>query len=123
MHNRLHLVTLATILALAGTTAGALAASGGGRAAAAARPRLSVVTSNPFTVHGRHFKADRRVRVTVLIPERFTHIVRTDRHGSFSVNFHMAADRCSVWNVTAQQGRTSVVLRGPKPECPPMGAP
>jgi hypothetical protein len=82
-----------------------------------------VVTSNPFTVHGRHFKADRRVRVTVLVPERFTHVVRTDRHGSFAVNFHMAADRCSVWSVTAQQGRTIVVLRGPKTACAPMGAP
>jgi hypothetical protein len=94
--------------------------------AAASRPApaLRLVTTQPLTVRGAHFKSHERVRVTRHFDtSKLSKLVRATATGTFKVTFAapVAFDPCreSV-SVTAVGGRGSeAALKLPQRACPP----
>lgn len=104
--------------------AGSALALAGPAVAAAPAPALRLVTDQPLSVRGVHFKSHERVRVTQHV-EAVTRskVVRATAKGTFKVTFAVpvAIDPCleSV-RVTAVGGRGSeAVLKLPQRACPP----
>jgi hypothetical protein len=109
---------LAVVLLL--LAAAATLATGAPRAHQA-RAALVLAKRNPATVRGTGFKPNRHVRVTLLGARKAVRRPLANSHGAFTATFSsVVIDRCSGWTVTASQpGRATVILHGPKPECPP----
>jgi len=120
MRKALHLIAVAAaVAALAAVTAGLGYAAG----THGSSPRLAVVSRNPLTVTGTHFRAHRTVHLTLTAASTYHVQVRANRHGAFTANFHIVVDRCTQWVVSARQGGLVVRHMGPKPECAPAGTP
>ncbi|MGN6871108.1 MAG: hypothetical protein ACTHMY_22160 [Solirubrobacteraceae bacterium] len=109
------LIALLVLLATAATLAV------GAPRAHQARAALVLTKRNPVTVRGTGFKANSRVRVTLLDTQKLVRRPLANSRGTFTTTFSsVVIDRCSGWTVTASQpGRANVILHGPKPECPP----
>jgi hypothetical protein len=109
------LVTLLLLLATAATLAI------GAPRAHQARAALVLTKRSPLTVHGTGFKPNTRVRVTLVQSQRLVRRPMANSRGTFTATFSaVVIDHCSGWTVTASQpGRATVILHGPKPECPP----
>ena len=109
------LVTMLVLLAVAATFAI------GAPRAHQARAALVLTTRNPVTVRGTGFKPNTRVRVTLLEAKKLVRQTLANGRGTFTTTFSsVGIDHCSGWTVTASQtGRATVILHGPKPECPP----
>jgi len=96
----------------------------GSASASSSAPALRMVTTQPLTVRGVHFKSHERVRVTQhLDATTRSKVVRATATGTFRVTFAvpMAIDPCleSV-RVTAVGARGSeAVLKLPQRACPP----
>lgn len=89
-----------------------------------AAPRLVLVSRAPITIAGHNFTPRARVRVRLVSARTVSRTPVASRAGAFTVTFGTVLDRCSGWSVTAsQQNRTTVVLRGAKPQCAPAGTP
>jgi hypothetical protein len=85
-----------------------------------ARAALILTKRNPVTVRGTGFKPHTRVRVTLAEAQKLVRRPLASSQGTFTATFSAVIDRCSGWTVTASQpGRATVILHGPKPECPP----
>ena len=86
-----------------------------------ARAALTVTKLHPITVRGTGFKPNTHVRVTLLQTQKLVRRPLANSRGVFTATFSaVVIDRCSGWTVTASQpGRATVILHGPKPECPP----
>jgi hypothetical protein len=85
-----------------------------------ARAVLALNGRNPLSVRGTGFKAHTRVRVTLFASREQVRRPMASGRGAFTTTFSAVIDRCSGWRVTAiQPGRATVILNGPKPECPP----
>lgn len=85
-------------------------------------PSLKPIKQHPFTVQGSYFKPHAHVKVTLMWTAKTTKTVTVGRYGRFTVSFNQAVDRCTQWSVRATQpGHASVLIRGPKPQCAPMG--
>lgn len=92
-------------------------------------PRISVLSTNPITIHGRDFRHGARVRVTLDVlsartgaDRQMIHRVRANRHGAFTTSFAISTDRCSSYTVKASGAHGApVTVRGPKPQCAPLG--
>ena len=86
---------------------------------------LRLVHRSPATVAGRGFKANRRVKVRLMVGHTLTRVPLANGAGAFTVKFPAVIDRCSAFTVTAsQQNRPTVVLQAPpKPACAPAGTP
>jgi hypothetical protein len=83
---------------------------------------LKIVKFGPITVKGRHFTPDMRVKVTFSSDRQTVRFRKTDRHGAFTITFHVAHDPCMGFLITARQRNgTTATVRGPRPECAPMG--
>jgi len=92
--------------------------------AARQAPALRLVSDQPLTVRGVHFKAHERVRVTEhLESAKRTKVVRATSTGAFTVTFDtsMPLDPClESIRVTAVGGRGSdAALKLPQRACPP----
>ncbi|HET6870033.1 MAG TPA: hypothetical protein VFH80_29230 [Solirubrobacteraceae bacterium] len=110
--------TLVVLLVLLGVAA--TLAIGAPRAHQA-RAALVVTKRNPLTVRGTGFKPNTRARVTLLAAQKQVRRPLANSRGAFTATFSsVVIDHCSGWTVTASQpGRATVILHGPKPECPP----
>lgn len=110
--------TLAAVLLLFATAA--TLAIGAPRAHQA-RAALMLTRRSPVTVRGTGFKPNTHVRVTLLEAQKAVRRPLANSHGAFTATFSsVVIDHCSGWTVTASQpGRATVILHGPKPECPP----
>jgi hypothetical protein len=86
-----------------------------------ARAALVVIKRNPVTVRGTGFKPNTRARVSLLVAQKLVRRPLANSRGAFTATFSsVVIDHCSGWTVTASQpGRATVILHGPKPECPP----
>ena len=86
-----------------------------------ARAALVLTKRNPVTVRGTGFKPNTHVRVALLEAQKAVRRPLANSHGAFTATFSsVVIDRCSGWTVTASQpGRATVILHGPKPQCPP----
>jgi hypothetical protein len=87
-------------------------------------PALRLVTTQPLTVRGAHFKSHERVRVTQHIDtSKLSKLVRATATGTFKVTFAapMAIDPClESISVTAVGARGSAAaLKLPQRACPP----
>jgi len=107
---------LALLLFAASTVADGSAAANRSNAA----PTLRLIRLNPVTVAGRHFRPHRRVHVKLISGQTLSRDAVPDGHGAFTLAFTGGVfDRCSSFSVVAtQRPGATVVLRGPKPECP-----
>lgn len=96
----------------------------GSAAASRPLPALRLVSTEPLTVRGLHFRSNERVRVTQHIDSsKRSKVVRATAAGTFKVTFAVPAaiDPCleSV-RVTAVGGRGSeAALKLPQRACPP----
>lgn len=96
----------------------------GSASAARSLPALRLVTTEPLTVRGVHFKSHERVRVTQHVDTtKHSKVVRATSTGTFRVTFTASTpiDPCleSV-SVTAVGGRgSSAALKLPQRACPP----
>jgi hypothetical protein len=107
--------------------AAALLAATGAFAGAAAKPRLTLVRSQPLTVRGRGFHRHERVRVVVRQNSRVTvvHRLRAGRRGRFTTTFGgVGLDRCGSFSVTAfgRAGSRAMLKRPPLPACMPAAS-
>jgi hypothetical protein len=116
---RLQLAGILIALLLLLATAATLAI--GSPRAHQARAALVLTKRNPVTVRGTGFKPNARARVTLLAAQRQVRRPVANSRGVFTATFSSVVnDHCSGWTVTASQpGRATVILHGPKPECPP----
>jgi hypothetical protein len=92
--------------------------------AAGPPPALRLLSNQPLTVRGAHFKAHERVRVTAYADAaKRSKLVRSTTIGTFKVSFDvpMAFDPCvESLRVTAVGARGSdAVLKLPQRACPP----
>jgi hypothetical protein len=92
--------------------------------AAGPAPALRLVSNEPLTIRGAHFKAHERVRVTTHVDAaKRSKLVRSTTIGTFKVTFDvpMAFDPCvESLRVTAVGARGSdAVLKLPQRACPP----
>ncbi|HEY4346232.1 MAG TPA: hypothetical protein VGM80_01485 [Gaiellaceae bacterium] len=93
-------------------------------AAASSRPSLSIVSSSPLAVHGVHFGARERVRLTFRASKTSVLVVRTSRLGAFTVNAPagFSLDRCGGGSLAVSasglHGDTAL-LRRPLRACAP----
>src|SRR5690349_13713434 len=116
---RIRLAGILVVALLLLATAAALAI--GAPRAQQARAALALTRLHPLTVRGTGFKPNTRVRVTLVQAQRLVRRPMASSRGTFTATFSaVVIDRCSGWSVTASQpGRATVILHGPKPECPP----
>jgi hypothetical protein len=120
-NRRLALLVLAVVLLAGAVLASQLAIADGAKHG---KPRLTLTSRDPATVHGAGFKPRRRVRVTMRAGSVAVRRPVASGRGTFTAHFSMAIDRCTVWSVSASQHGKSAVLRSPpKPECAPAGTP
>jgi hypothetical protein len=117
---RLTLILAAGIVMTAGAVAAFGSASPG---QSSARPALRVIDQKPFTVQGRHFRSNERVKVT-LYKERSsvrTRRVTSSRSGVFTAQLPEAgASRCDAIFIRAVGSRGSTAqLKLPRPACHP----
>jgi hypothetical protein len=114
-------IRLACILVVASLLVGLAATLAiGAPRAHQARAALVLTDRSPVTVRGTGFTPHTRVRVTLLEAHKLVRRPLANRRGAFTATFSAVIDRCSAWTVTANQpGRATVILHGPKPECPP----
>ncbi len=84
-------------------------------------PSLRLIRIHPVTVRGVHFHPRTRVHVRLLAARTVSRKVVTNSRGAFTIAFSsVVIDRCSSFSVLASQRHgATVVLHGPKPECPP----
>ena len=83
---------------------------------------LKIVKLGPITVRGSHFTPDMRVKLTFSSSSQTVRYRMADRHGTFTLAFHVTYDRCAGYVITARQRNgTTAVIHGPRPECAPMG--
>jgi hypothetical protein len=113
-----------TTLLVAGIAAALIAATGA-LAGAPAKPRLTLVRSQPLTVRGRGFHGHERVRVVVRAASRPAVVqrLRAGRRGRFTTTFGgVALDRCGGISVTAigRAGSRATLKRPPLPACMPV---
>ena len=92
--------------------------------AAGPAPTLRLLSDQPLTVRGAHFKVHERVRVTSYVDAtKRSKLVRTTTIGTFKVSFDvpMAFDPCvESLRVTAVGARGSAAtLKLPQRACPP----
>jgi len=93
-------------------------------AAAGPLPALRLVSDQPLTVRGAHFKPREKVRVTARVDMTSrSRVVRSTATGTFKVSFDapMAFDPClETLRVTAVGARGSdAMLKLPQRACPP----
>jgi hypothetical protein len=114
---RLIAISIALLLALAGTAA-ATKSSGDAQQPAA----LRLVKSKPITVTGMRFQAGERVRLTASSGSRTrTGFARAGAAGRFLETFDLPYDRCSGLLITANGNEGSRArLKMPGPACPPQ---
>jgi hypothetical protein len=115
---------IAAVIAILGLLfVGALSFTGASATAHRAKrraPSLTLAHRNPATVTGHNFQPRVRVHVRLVAGQTLSRNPVANRAGSFTVTFAAVIDRCSSWSVLAsQRHHATVVLRGPKPECPP----
>jgi hypothetical protein len=92
-----------------------------GPAGMALAPHLRVLSLQPMTVRGVDFRAQERVRVTLLNEEgTFVRRVRANDAGRFLARFSVAVGYCDGWQVVAKGSRGSVARlhRDPRGDCP-----
>jgi hypothetical protein len=91
----------------------------GGTAGAAPRASLRVVERAPLVLRGTGFKPRETVRVRLMAPAALR-VVRASRAGGFVVRFR-GVDRCGGILVVRAAGAQGdhVLLRLPRPQCPP----
>jgi hypothetical protein len=116
---KLTLIMAAGLLVTAGSVA-ALASASGERSSA--RPTLRVIDHRPFTVQGRHFRANERVRVTLYKKQERvrTRRVNASRSGVFiAVLPEAGTDRCDAIFVRAvgTGGSNAQLKLLPRPAC------
>jgi hypothetical protein len=106
------------VLAGAVIVTGASATADRGKPSA---PSLRLIRIHPVTVAGAHFRPRNRVRVSLVAARTVSRNVTATGRGAFTVTFSsVVIDRCSSFSVLASQRHgATVVLHGPKPECPP----
>jgi hypothetical protein len=123
MRKRASVIFVAIIAIAIASTSAAIGYARAGRTTAAAKPSLKIVSYSPVKVDGRHFKAHSRVKVTFTSSTRVVTYKTTDRHGAFTVVFHVTHDPCTGFVITARtrNGTTVIVHTPPKPACAPMG--
>jgi hypothetical protein len=117
----------ATRLLVLGSVCAAVALGGPAQAApgrTTGAARMTLVRTDPATVHGTAFRRHERIRVVLRRPGRPASVrdLVASARGSFSVTFGRAAvDRCSGFSITARGGFGSraVVRRVPRALCPP----
>ena len=88
----------------------------------AIKPSLRLVSRQPLTVQGQHFRSRERVGVSVSGDASASQSVRASEAGSFSVRFaDLTVGRCDVIRVVAVGGRGSqaTLKRLPGPACNP----
>lgn len=114
-----------SLTALCGCGALAIGAGAAGAAGTVSSKRSLVLSRrDPAVVRGSGFRAHRRVRVTLVAGHVYVRRPLPNGHGTFTVAFPTAVDRCTSWSVTAIQGAAApVVIRGAKPECAPASTP
>jgi hypothetical protein len=103
-------------------TAGAIAAFGtASSGTSSARPSLRVVDQSPFTVQGRHFRSNERVKVTLYKAEESVRSrrVTASRGGVFTSTLAEAGTtRCDAIVIRAVGARGSTAqLKLPRPAC------
>jgi hypothetical protein len=101
-----------------------LATGAGASGTVAAHRSLVLVRRDPAVIRGTGFRSHQRVRVTLAAATTYVRRPLANQHGTFTVTFPAAVDRCTAWSVTAvQPGLAAVVIRGAKPECAPASTP
>jgi hypothetical protein len=125
MRKRTHLISVAILaIALASMSAaiGYAAARHAAIPARSTKATLKIVKYSPISVQGKGFTPDMKVKVTFSSRTETIRYRTTDRHGAFTLTFHVTADRCMGYVITARQRNgTTAVVHGPRPECAPMG--
>ena len=104
-------------------TAGSLATLGSASSGqSSTRPSLRLIDQKPFTVQGRHFRSNERVRVTLYEKQDSVRMrrVTASRGGVFNAMLPEAGiDRCDTIMVRAVGGRgsTAQLKLLPRPAC------
>jgi hypothetical protein len=87
----------------------------------AATPSIGLLTKQPLTIRGVHFKAQERVRVRVAARGRaFSRTATATLAGGFTVRFRLSLGRCDRFSVQAfgsEGSRARVQPRMPSPDC------
>jgi hypothetical protein len=87
----------------------------------AATPSLGLVTKQPLTIRGLHFKAEEGVRVRVAAHGRvFSRTTTATLAGSFTVRFRLSLRRCDRFSAQAfgsEGSRARLLPTMPSPEC------
>jgi hypothetical protein len=117
---RLTLILAAGLL----ITSGAIAAFGSASSGrSSARPALRVIDPKPFTVQGRHFRSNERVKVTLYKEQASvrTRRVTSSKSGVFTAQLPEAGtSRCEAIFIRAVGSRGSTAqLKLPRPACHP----
>jgi len=87
-----------------------------------ATPGIRIVTTQPLTVVGTHFRPGSRVRVALSGGLRRLKFATVDRRGSFRTTFAaVRIGRCAAPTmvVVTSAGGTRLSKRLPAPDCPP----
>ena len=126
MRKRAQVISVAILALVIASTSAAIGYGAARHARIPARSTkasLKIVSFGPITVKGKAFTPDMKVKVTFRSDTKLVHYRTTDRHGSFTVTFSpLGGDRCMGYVITAvQHNGTTATVRGPRPECAPMG--
>jgi hypothetical protein len=87
----------------------------------AAKPSLGLLTKQPLTIRGLHFKTEERVRVRVAAHgSAFSRTTIATVTGSFTVRFRLSLRRCDRFSVQAfgsEGSRARLLPTMPSPDC------